>query len=71
MNYPTEFQVMQQEREAEEQRPKKQRCLASERGGCFCTGRCQYTEKEWEEIQDLKEKLRFTGVNEMKFPIGD
>jgi hypothetical protein len=63
--------MMQQEREAEAMRGKKQRCVSSENGGCFCTGRCHYTKEEWERLEEIKSRVKFTGVNEMKFPIGD
>lgn len=71
MNYPSELEIMQQEREAEAMRGKKQRCIASENCGCFCTGRCYYTKEEWEQLEEIKRRVKFTGVNEMKFPIGD
>ena len=64
MNYPTELQEMQKERESERL---KSKC----NGACFCTGRCMYTKKEWDELEKIKGRFRFTGVNEMINKVGD
>lgn len=71
MNYPTELQEMQREREAEGLHRKKQGCLAAENGGCFCTGQCMHTREEWERLERIKQQFKFTGVDEMKNVISD
>jgi len=69
MKYPSELEQMLQERETEHYR--KRKCTAAENGGCYCTGRCYYTQEEWEELEKLKEKVKFTGVQEMKNKMED
>lgn len=72
MNYPSELQQIIQEIDAEElSRRNKQRCIVSENGGCYCTGRCMYTKEGWQELEDVKQKVKFTGVDEMKNKITD
>jgi hypothetical protein len=41
-------------------------CFAAQNGGCFCTGRCQYTKEEWESLEEIKKQFNFTGVQETK-----
>jgi len=40
MNYPTEYQTLQEMVEAKKW-DKRKRCFASENGGCYCTGECE------------------------------
>ena len=40
MNYPTEYQTLQEMAEAKKWE-KRKRCFASENGGCYCTGECE------------------------------
>jgi len=57
MNYPTEFEKMLEEQEAKGwlKHKKKHRCLASENGGCFCTGRCEGKAESTESDQMIYE----------------
>jgi len=64
MNYPTEFQEMVNGLEIERA---KHKCS----GACFCTGRCMYTQKEWDDLQKIKDQYKFTGAKEMLNKIGD